>query len=169
MRQGGRTTCRLQLLSNQVSVLVPEANYSVLDILGRMPDQKHGRWKVEVADGEFRMLLVFVPQFGYEIGVIRRSNRAPLVQKVENTQLLVVNHFKKGDVVLIRDILELGCQSLFLEQHLFLFEYFVQVYLMQPLVSVVNEQLLQAVLTQNLEPVDIQKTKSHHFPLRFLR
>ena len=83
------------------------------------------------------MLLVFVSQFSDEIGIIRRSNRTPLVQKVENTQLLVVNHFKEGDVVLIRNIFELGCKSFFLEQHLFLFEYFVQVYLMQPLVGIV--------------------------------
>jgi len=51
------------------------------------------------------------------------------------------------------------CESFSLEQLFFFLENFGEIYLVQPLIGIVNKQLLKAVALQNLKTIDVQKTK----------
>ena len=105
---------------------------------------------------------MFMPQFGNKIGVIRGCNRAPLIQKIEYTKLLIIDEFKKDNIIFKVYVLKFITKTFFLEQHLFFLEYFVEIYLVQPFVSIVDKKLLETVLLQDLEAVDVQETKESH-------
>lgn len=42
------------------------------------------------------MFFMFVPEFGDEAGVVWRGNGAPLIQKVEDAELFIVNELQDG-------------------------------------------------------------------------
>lgn len=145
------------LIPDQVFVLVPEASDSVLDIFGGVPDEEERGGEVEVGGGKGGVLLVLVPELGDEGGVVGRGDGAPLVEQVEDAELLVIDELEHRHVVGVRNALELMGKALALEQLALVLEDLGEVDLMQALVGVVNEQLLETVAFEYLEPVDIQK------------
>ena len=100
---------------------------------------------------------MLVPELGDEGRVVGRGDGTPLVEQVEDAKLLVVDQLKHRHVVGVGNALELMGKALALEQLALVLEDLGEVDLMQALVGVVNEQLLETVAFEYLEPVDIQK------------
>ena len=69
--KGRRAGCSLEFFSDQIPVFVSEANDGVLDIFGRMFDEKHGGGQVKIGNGELAMLFMFMSQLGNEVRLIR--------------------------------------------------------------------------------------------------
>lgn len=88
------------------------------------------------------MLLMLMPQLSDKWRVIRRSNWAPLIKQVEDTELLIIYELKHCHVVGVRNALELMRQPLSFEQLSLVLEDLGEVDLMQPLIGVIDEQLL---------------------------
>ena len=153
----GRSQSNFYFVSHQIFILVSETKHSILNVFRRMSDEKHSGRQIEVMSWKFDVFLVFVSKFGDEARIFRRSDRAPLIQQVEYAQLLEVDKLKHSHVVLVRYCFEHICQTFSFEEFFFLLKNFGEIDLMQPLIGIINKQLLQAIALKYLKPIDIQK------------
>lgn len=105
------------------------------------------------------MFLMVEPQFGNKCWLIRRSHRAPLIQQIEDTELIIINKFQHFDIIFEGNLPEFVLQT-FSDEYLFLqFEYLFEIYLVESLVCVVYEKLFQTVHSEHLKTIDIQETE----------
>lgn len=91
--------------------------------------------------------------------LVRRSNRAPLIQQIENTQTLIVDQLDHLYIILKGNLSKLVLEAFIDEMLFFQFKDLFKVNLMEALVCVVYEELLQAVDFEDFKSIDIEETQ----------
>jgi len=126
-------------------------------------NEEHGGGEVEVLGWEPGVFLVVVPHLDDEAGVFWGGNLAPLIEKVEDAELVEINELQHCHVIFVGYGFEHMREPLRLEEFLFLLENLGEVDLMQPLIGIIDEQLFQRVAVQDLKPIDVQKAQGEQF------